>query len=252
MRLADFVVSALTAALIFAAPAAGAADITILSGGAAKAGLSDAIPIYERAAASKAVIEYLPMGPLLKKLGEGSMPDVVVLTEDVIGEARAKGFIVPGTETEIGRVGIGLCVNEAAASPDISTAEKFRSALMAAKSIVYIDPKIGTSGRHLAEVFQRLGIADAVAAKATLGTGGFVTEPVGRGEIEIGIHQITEILPVKGAKLVGPLPPDLQKVTVYVGAVAAKARDPEAARRFLAEMRKPEIRAAFAKRGYMD
>ena len=89
-------------------------------------------------------------------------------------------------------------------------------------------------------------------AKATLGTGGYVTEPVARGEVEIGLHQITEMLPVKGTRIVGPLPPSLQKVTVYVGAVSSKARDPEAAKGFLAEMRKPEVRAAFVNRGYVN
>ena len=237
---------------LLSAGAAGAADITVLSGGAAKAGLTDAVPLYEQASGDKARIDYLPMGPLMKALGEGRTPDVVVLTQEIVADATAKGFIVPGTETEIGRVGIGICVNEKAAMPDISTPEALKATLLAAKSIVYIDPKIGTSGKHLAEVFAKLGIADAVAAKATLGTGGLVTEPVGRGEIEIGLHQITEILPVKGAKLVGPLPASLQKVTIYIGAVSAKAKDPEAARRFLAAMRTPPVRAAFAKRGFME
>lgn len=241
--------------LLFAAGMAheaDAAEISVLSGGAAKAGLADAVPIYEKASGDKVAVDYLPMGPLMKALGEGRAPDVVVLTEDVVADARAKGFIVPGSETEIGRVGIGVCVNEKAPLPDISTPEALKATLLAAKSIVYIDPKIGTSGKHLADVFAKLGILDQVNAKATLGTGGLVTEPVGRGEIEIGLHQITEILPVKGAKLVGPLPASLQKVTVYIGAVNAKAKDPEAARRFLASMRTPEVRAVFAKRGFME
>ena len=229
-----------------------AADITVLSGGAAKAGLTDAVPLFEQASGDKASVDYLPMGPLMKALAEGRAPDVVVLTEDVVADARAKGFIVAGTETEIGRVGIGVCVNENAATPDISTPEALKATLLAAKSIVYIDPKIGTSGKHLAEVFARLGIAEAVAAKATLGTGGLVTEPVGRGEIEIGLHQITEILPVKGAKLVGPLPASLQKVTVYIGAVSVKAKDADAARRFLLAMRTAPVRAAFAQRGFIE
>lgn len=242
----------MAACWMLSAGAAVAADITILSGGAAKAGLSDAVPLFEQASGDKAVVDYLPMGPLLKALGEGRATDIVVVTEDVIADARAKGFIVPGTETEIGRVGIGVCVHESAPLPDISTAEALKATLLAAKSIVYIDPKIGTSGKHLAGVFSKLGIADQIAAKAKLGTGGLVTEPVGRGEIEIGLHQITEILPVKGAKLVGPLPAPLQKVTVYIGAVSTKAKNPEAARRFLAAMRTAPVRAAFAKRGYME
>lgn len=229
-----------------------ASSVSILSGGAAKAGLSDAIVLYEKAAGGKAAIEYLPMGPLMKALAEGAAPDIVVLTAEVMADAKAKGLVVPGSEVEIGRVGIGICVNESAKAPDIATPEALKATLLAAKSIVYIDPKIGTSGKHLAEVFKQLGILDAVNAKTTFGTGGYVTEPVGRGEIELGLHQITEILPVKGVKLVGPLPPALQKVTIYVGAITAKAKDAESARKFLAHMRLPEVRAAFAKRGFME
>lgn len=252
MRRSGLMRSLVAACLAFSSGAACAGEISLLSGGAAKAGLADAIPLFEKASGDKAKVDYLPMGPLMKALGEGRAPDVVVLTEDVVAEARSKGFIVAGTETEIGRVGIGVCVNEKAPAPDISTPEALKAALLAAKSIVYIDPKIGTSGRHLAAVFSKLGILEQVNAKATLGTGGLVTEPVGRGEIELGLHQITEILPVKGAKLVGPLPAALQKVTVYIGAVNAKAKDAEAARRFLAAMRTPEVRAVFAKRGFME
>ncbi len=244
-------ITLLAFALTALVPPAVASELTILSGGAAKAGLSDAVPLYEKASGSKATVEYLPMGPLLKALSEGRAPDIVVVTEDVLPDVRAKGFIMAGSETEIGRVGIGVCVHETAKAPDISTPESLKATLLAAKSIVYIDPKIGTSGRHLAEVFRKLGILEVIDAKTKLGTGGYITEPVGRGEIEIGLHQISEILPVQGVKLVGPLPPELQKVTVYVGAISAQAKDPEGARKFLAHMRTPEVRAAFASRGFM-
>src|SRR5205807_6774776 len=111
-----------------------------------------------------------------------------------------------------------VAVNENAPLPDISTPEAFKRSLLAARSVVYIDPKTGTSGKHVAEILQRLGIADEVNRKATLGQGGYITEPVGRGETAPGIHQISEILPVKGVRLVGPLPAELQKYTVYVAA----------------------------------
>ena len=238
---------ALSAAL---ADVARAGDIAILSGGAAKAGLADAIPLYEKQAGTKAAIEYLPMGPLMKRLGEGAAPDVVVLTEEVMTKALADGLVVAGTQTEVGRVEIGVAVHESARLPDISTPDAFKAAVVAAKSLVWIDPKTGTSGKHLAEVFARLGILEEVTRKTTFGTGGYVPEPVGRGEIEMGLHQITEILPVKGLKLVGPLPAALQKVTIYIGAVTTKAKDGDAARRFLASLRNPEARAAFQRRGF--
>ena len=104
--------------------------------------------------------------------------------------------------------------------PDISTPDALRQTLLNAKSITYMDPTKGTSGKHFASVLDQLGIADQMRAKTTLGDVGFVVEPVARGDLELGIQQITEILPVKGAKLVGPLPDALQKVCALLVDVA--------------------------------
>ena len=103
---------------------------------------------------------------------------------------------------------------------------------------------------RLAQILK--GRAEAMKPKTRLGDGGYVVEPVGRGEIEIGVHQITEILPVKGVKLVGPLPAALQKETVYVAALTPSAKDPGRARAFLAFLRAPETRAIFATRGFIE
>jgi molybdate transport system substrate-binding protein len=240
--------------LIFAAFASGraiAADISMLSGGAAKSGLTDAVPGYEKSSGDKVVFEFSPMGPLGKKLESGAAPDVVVITTDVLPRIRDKGFIVVGTETEVGRVEIGIAVRTGAPRPDISTPEAFKALLLKSKSIAMINPATGTSGKHLALVFQKLGIYDALKSKLVLTDSGYAVAPVGRGEAEVGIHQITEILPVPGVTLVGPLPASLQKVTTYVGAVGAKAKNADAARRLLAYLRTPAARAAFAKRGYV-
>ena len=138
-------------------------------------------------------------------------------------------------------------MNEKAPSPDISTVENFKKALLAAKSVVYIDPKVGTSGKHVAEVLQRLGIAEQVNAKAKLGQGGYIVEPVGRGEIELGIHQISEILPVKGVKLVGELPRELQKYTVYV---AVPVKSSRTVLDFIDHLTGPQAKSRLAQAGY--
>lgn len=227
-----------------------AAELRILSGGAAKAGLSEALASFEKAAGAKTTAEYAPMGRLTKALADGATPDIVVVTAEVLAEIAPKGWVVAGTATRVGGVGIGVAVHASAMAPDIATPEAFKAALLAARSIVMIDPATGTSGRHLAKVFADLGIADALKAKTRLLGGGYVVEPVGRGEIELGLHQITEILPVKGVKLVGPLPAPLQKITVYVASVGGKAKEPELARRFLAHLRSPEVRAALQQKGF--
>ena len=150
----------------------------------------------------------------------------------------------------IARVGIGVAVNEKAALPDISTVDAFKKTLLAAKSIVYIDPKVGTSGKHVAQVLEKLGIAEQVNRKATFGQGGYITEPVGRGEIELGIHQISEILPVKGVKLAGPLPAELQKYTVYVAVPVTQSSKQQAVSDFIKHLTGPAAREGLATAGY--
>ena len=217
--------------------AAMAQELRVLSGGAAKAFIDPLVA----SSPAKAKVEYLPMGPLTKALAAGDPADLVVVTSEVVEAQKLSGGV------PIARVGVGVAVHEKAPSPDISTPEAFKKALLAAKSVVYIDPKIGTSGKHVAQVLQQLGIADEVNRKARLGTGGYVVAPVGKGEIELGIHQISEILPVPGVKLVGPLPPALQKYTVYV---AVPRKDSPAVRTFIAHLTGPQAKDRLAQAGY--
>ena len=230
---------------------ASAAELRILSAGAAKAVLADAIPLFEKKTGHTVSAQYSPVGPILKRLGDGEQRDVIVLSAETMVEAAEKKLITAGT-TEVGRVGVGVAVKEGAPVPDIATSDAFKKTLLAAKSIVFIDPTRGTSGKHFASVLDKLGIADAVKPKLITKDGGFVAEAVAKGEAEIAVHQITEILPVKGVKLVGPLPADLQKVTIYQAAATPKARDPEAAKAFLDFLRTPEVRSIASNKGFME
>ena len=221
----------------------GAQELRVLSGGAAKS-LVD--PLAATFAHGKVQVEYQPMGRLVESLAQGAEVDLVIVTEETLPRLERENRVQRGAKP-VARVGIGVAVNEKAASPDISTVEAFKRALLAAKSVVYIDPKVGTSGKHVAEVLERLGIAEQVNAKATLGQGGYIVEPVGRGEIELGIHQISEILPVKGVKLVGPLPRELQKYTTYVAAPVKQSR---LVLDFIDHLTGPEARKRLAAAGY--
>jgi molybdate transport system substrate-binding protein len=232
--------------------AAAQQQLTIYSGGAVKSGLEAAVEAYEKQKGTKIKIEFQPMGPLTKALAEGAKADIAIVTEDVWADTEGKKLVDGATKTEVGRVAIGVAVHESAPSPDISTPEALKAALLKAKSVVYIDPQRGTSGRHFAGVLKQLGIADEVNAKTKFGSGGYVVEPVGKGEIELGVHQITEILPVKGVKLVGPLPASLQKETVYVGALTPATQNAAEAKSFLAFLRQPETRKIFASKGFNE
>src|SRR5206468_2969102 len=122
--------------------------------------------------------------------------------------------------------------------------------LLAAKSLVYVDPAQGaTSGIPFASVLQRLGIADAVKSKTILWPGGYAAEAVVKGQAEIVVHQISEILPVKGVTLVGPLPKDLQKITIYSAGIAQKSEVPDAARAFISYLVSGPVKAKFAQAG---
>ena len=193
-----------------------AAEIRVFSGGALKSAVAPLAAEFERSSGHSVKIEFVPMGPLQARLAKGERPDLVFITSDVLDVLAGSGRVERAAARELGRVGIGVAIREGAVAPDISTPEAFRNTLLAARSLVYIDPKIGTSGKHFAEVLERLGITEQMKSKSVLGTGGFVVEPVGRGEVEIGVHQISEILPVKGVRMIGELPAALQKYTVYI------------------------------------
>ena len=233
---------ALAVALLFPM-AISAQELRVLSGGAAKS-LVD--PLAASFTHGKVALQYQPMGRLVESLAQGAEVDLVIVTEETLPRLERENRVQRGAKP-IARVGVGVAVNEKAPSPDISTVAAFKRTLLAAKSVVYIDPKVGTSGKHVAEVLARLGIADQVNAKAKLGQGGYIVEPVGRGEIELGIHQISEILPVKGVKLVGPLPSELQKYTTYV---AAPVKPSRLTADFIEHLTGREARARLAAAGY--
>ena len=220
-------------------------QLNVLSGGAAKSFIE---PLAATFPGHTVKLEFQPMGRLTKSLADGYQADLVVVTSEVLDQVKGKVNIQ--NAKPVAQVGIGVAVNEKAPMPDISTVEAFKKTLLAAKSVVYIDPKVGTSGKHVAEILQRLGIAEQVNAKAKFGQGGYITEPVGRGEIELGIHQISEILPVKGVKLAGPLPAELQKYTVYVAVPVTQSSQQPVVSDFIKHLTGPAARARLAQAGY--
>jgi molybdate transport system substrate-binding protein len=230
-------------AMVVGAAAGEAQELKVLSGGAAKSLVDPLAASFKKGSVT---VTYQPMGRLVESLAQGAEVDMVIVTEETLPRLEREGRVQRGARP-VARVGIGVAVHENAPAPDISTVEAFKKTLLAAKSIVYIDPKVGTSGKHVAEVLSRLGISEEVNRKAKLGSGGYVVEPVGRGEIELGIHQISEILPVKGVKLVGELPRELQKYTVYV---AVPVKSSRAVLDFIDHLTGPEGKKRLAQAGY--
>jgi molybdate transport system substrate-binding protein len=209
-----------------------AAEIKVVSGGAFKQVLNALAAEYRKETGIKLDISYRTVGQHLDLIRSGQEKfDVAVLTPAAIDDLAKQGKVVPGTRADLAKTGIGVVVKAGAPAPDISTVDAFKRALLAAKSVAFIDPKAGgSSGIYVEGLLARLGISDQVNAKAVLVHGGAVAEHVADGEAEIGIHQISEILPVAGVRLVGPLPPEIQNFTVYAAGVGATAKDGNAAR----------------------
>jgi molybdate transport system substrate-binding protein len=210
---------------------ANSAEIKVLTAGAFKQVLVALLPDFEKQTGDQVRVDNDTVGALAKRIEAGENFDLAILTPAAINTLADKGRLAAGSRKDLARVGIGVVVKEGAAKPDISTDEAFKKALLAAQSIAYIDPAAGgSSGIYVARMLEKLGIAGEMKGKSRLIPGGAVAEHIAKGEAELGIHQISEILPVKGVTLVGPLPADLQNYTVYAAAVSATAKEPAGAK----------------------
>jgi molybdate transport system substrate-binding protein len=226
---AAFSLAVLSAALTGLATHADAAELKILTAGAFKQVVLALVPDYEKACGNKVIVDNDTAGGLVKRIEGGESFDVAIITPKAIDDLAAAGKVARGSNTKIASVGIGVVVKEGAPRPDISTVEAFRQALLKAKTVAYIDPASGgSSGIYLDQLFEKMGIAGDIRPKAKLKKGGYVADLIVSGEAELGIHQISEIVPVKGAVLVGPLPKDIQNTTTYAGGLSVTAK-PEAA-----------------------
>jgi molybdate transport system substrate-binding protein len=233
----------LASALILAmSQLAQAAEIKVVSGGAFKQVLNALAARYRGETGIALDIIYRTVGQHLASIHGGEEDfDVAILTPAAIGELAKEGKVAPGTRVDLAKTGIGVMVKAGAPAPNIATVEAFKQALLAAKSVAFIDPKAGgSSGLYVEGLLRRLGIAEAINAKAVLVHGGAVADRVADGKAEIGIHQISEILPVAGVRLVGPLPAEIQNFTVYAAGIGAAAKDAAAARAFVEFLAGPQ------------
>lgn len=231
------------AAVLMAAGAPGgakAADIQVLTAGAFKQVVLAMVPEFEKRTGHKVMVENDTVGALTKRIEGGETFDLAVLTPAAVNDLSGKGKFVAGSRTNLGRVGVGVVVKEGTPKPDISSVEAFKKAVLAAKSVAYIDPAAGgSSGIYVAGLLDKLGIAAEVKPKAKLIHGGAVAEHIAKDEAELGIHQISEILPVKGITLVGPLPAEIQNYTVYAAGLGANAKESEAAKALIKALSGP-------------
>jgi len=241
--------TATVAVLLFLGAAAVSADeLRVMTSGAFTAAYLELAPVFERATGHRmTTLSTSSTGPtgVNARLERGDAVDVVIVSDGDLERLTKAGHIRPGSRVDLASSAIGMAVRQGAPKPDISTVDGLRRALLEAKSIAY---SASVSGNYLAnEVFQRLGIADRVLPKSRRIEGERVGVVVARGDAEIGFQQISELLPVAGIDFVGPLPAEVQRVTVFAAGVGTSSPHPDVARRFIEFLASPAAASAIQK-----
>jgi molybdate transport system substrate-binding protein len=233
-----------------AASASLAADIKVLTAGALKSVVTAMAPAFEQRTGHKLTIEGDTAGALAKRIAGGEDFDVAILTSAGVDTLVKAGKVAPGTQRALARVGIGVAIRQGRPAPDIGSVPAFQKALLEARAVALIDPAAGgSSGIYLVQLFEKMGIAPQMRAKAVLVSGGLTAERLVSGEADLALQQISELMVVPGVTLLGPIPAEIQNYTVYAGGVGAAAKDGGAARAFLDMLGGPEARAAMKDKG---
>jgi molybdate transport system substrate-binding protein len=216
-------------------------DVRVMTSGAFTAALVELAPAFERATGHRIVVgATTSSGPdsIQNRLQRGEPVDVIIMADTALAGFIKNGTLVAASRVDLVRSAIGMAVRAGAPRPDVSSVDAFKRALLQAKSIAY---SASVSGVYLStELFQRLGIADEVLPKSRRIEGERVGTVVARGDAEVGFQQVSELLPVPGIELIGPLPPEVQRLTVFSAAIATSASAPDAARALLAFFMSPE------------
>jgi len=240
------------AAALWLTGTAGAAEVRVMISGGLTAAFNALVPEFERTTGNKVITAYGPsMGTTTNaipvRLERGEPADVLIMVGYALGDLVKQGKVIADSRVDLVNSKIGLAVKAGAAKPDISSADALKRALLAAKSVAYSD---SASGVYISsEMFNKLGIADAMKDKAKKIPATPVAEIVARGEAELGFQQISELKPVAGIDIVGPLPDELQKVTVFSAGVASASKEPGAGKTLIKFLASPAARDTIVKSG---
>jgi molybdate transport system substrate-binding protein len=226
-------------------------EVKVLSASALKVIVTELAEQFRKESGHTPKLEFATAGVVEKRVLAGEPVDVMITTDVQMAQIADKGLAVPASRAIVARVGVGIGIKTGAPKIDISSAEALKRTLLAAKSVTYPDPaKGGASGIHFATVIDKLGIAAPITAKSILGANpDFVCVSVAKGEAELCVHQISEILPVQGVTLSGPLPKEVQKVTTFAVAASTTAASPDAALAFARFLARADLKAKFAAAG---
>jgi molybdate transport system substrate-binding protein len=238
--------------LVLAAATAAAADeIIVLCPRGVQAPLNVIAERFRAESGHSVKFAYGTAGGIARRAAEAEPADIVITSARGVDDLLARSVAVTGTRVSVGAVGVGIAVRAGGPRPDVATPEALKAALLAAPSIGYADPaRGGQGGTHFAKVIEQLGLAETLKPKTRLFPEGLeALERVAAGEVGLAASPISEILPIPGLSLAGPLPPSLQAQLAYAAALLAKARTPGAARAFLATLATPGAREVLTRGG---
>src|SRR6201996_6375797 len=231
---------------------ANAAEVRVMISGGLTAAFKALVPVFEKQTGNKVDIAFGPsMGTTTNaipvRLDRGEPADVLIMVGYALTDLAKKGKVVSGSEVELVRSGIGVAVKAGAPKPDISSADAVKKALLAAKTIAYSD---SASGDYIStEMFKKLGIEDEMKDKARKIPATPVGEIVAKGDAELGFQQISELKPVAGIDIVGPLPADLQQITIFSAGIATGSKEPDGGKAVIKFMASPTARDEIVKSG---
>jgi molybdate transport system substrate-binding protein len=240
------------AAVLLLAGSAAAAEVRVMISGGLTAAYNALVPEFERTTGNKVLTVYGPsMGTTVNaipvRLERGEPADVLIMVGYALGDLVKNGKVVADSRVDLVKSLIGVVVKAGAPKPDISSVDALKRTLLAAKSIAYSD---SASGVYVStEMFTKLGITEEMKDKARKIPATPVGEIVAHGDAEIGFQQFSELMPVQGIDIVGPLPSDLQKVTVFSAGIATVSKEPEAGKALIKFLASPEVRAEIVKSG---
>ena len=239
--------TALTLAFILAHPVGGGcAEIKVWTARAIATVLTEIGPEFERKTGHKIVVTTdLPAG-FARRANAGEQFDIFISGSGPVDEWIRDGKVIAETRSDIARSGIGVAVRAGARKPNINSVEAFKHALLEAKSIAYL--KVG-SGNYLTALIDRFGIGDSLKSKTTRPESDIVCQLVAKGEIELGIVVITQILTTPGVDFVGPLPQEIQSYVVFAGGVSSKAKVPDASRQLIKFLKSERASAVIKAQG---
>jgi molybdate transport system substrate-binding protein len=212
-----------------------------------KAVTAELIPAVEKTIGLAVDVDYASTNMLMDKIVGGATGDLAVLSAEAIDGLIASGVLQKGSRVDLAKSSIGVAIRRGAVAPDIGSVDALKAALIAAKSVMY--SKTGISGAYMPKLLEKLGIATLIAPKAKNPSHGTVGEALARGEAEIALQQISELLPVQGIKVIGPLPDAVQLVTVFSAGTFAAASEPRAARMLVEQLTTNAARAVYTSKG---